>query len=193
MSGGVKKANRELPDDLKQSSVRLNFVSDGFPTYRLGEYYRIHLGETLLGDGEESFYRVEFSQPTRAGVKLCPRCFQPMKAYSETVFRCHAPECTGITGEPSSRTEVYAGPVRGVVRVLTFPEWDRGSETRRVRAGMTWDQHLGKYVQAWQEQTVLLTGSALLVLDRRYNERTLQGVYDAARVITEELGRALRD
>lgn len=186
------KSNRDLPDQLRQSCVMLHFQKP-FPSDRLGEFYRIQLSQEAKRDGEDEFYMVEMSQPRRAGVKLCTLCGLPMKRVSDVLSRCENQSCKTFTGEPSSRQMVYSGPVRGVVRVLTFPDHVAGDEVKTVKAGRNFNFNTGEYEVVTRRISVQMMNVAVLQLDRRYDDRTLRGVLDAARVVTEELGFKLKE
>ena len=194
--------NQQLPDKLKNSCVLLTFAHP-IRSSSVGEFFRIHLTEQMQGDGEESFYLAEQFQPHRVtDHKLCPRCAQRLDRIAQSIAVCRNSRC------PNQGEKVYIGPVRGVIQVMVFPDFvvDRVTETIRVpdpsynppkledflhRRVMRGEFRRTPMVQ--REITIELVNRCLLVLDRRYNDRTLAAVYRTAGEICDIRGWKLAE
>lgn len=176
------KSQRHLPAKDRQSRILLEFTT---PIARrfAGEFQRIHLTRGMLAAGESSFYEAKVFQPHRAPRIKCPICNQPMDPLGPTESKCRNPDCRipGENGLPSDRaTAQYVfnrGPARGVVAVLTLPEFVIHRELRQAHG------------HEWVDETI---DRALLILDRRYDQAVLAAVVRAANQICELYGWGLK-
>lgn len=191
--------NQQLPDTLRQSCVLLTF---GQPvrSANTGEFLRIHLTPGMMQDGEESFYLAEQFQPHRCQVRLCTGCGGRLDRIAEQYAVCRAPACR-LRGK-----RVAFGPVRGVVDVLVFPDFvvDRTVEQFPVPDPAAQPPTLADFLHRrvsrsslrrtptiLQDRMVEWVDRCLLVLDRRYNDRTLASVYRTAGEICDMRGWSL--
>lgn len=153
----VKAINKPLPGAYRQSCVLLRFKKP-INTICVSEFYRIHLTLQQLNGGEDKFYMAEVNQTNRTMARNCPACGTIMAKITTTQQTCREKGCKNF------QRINQCGPIRGVVRVQTFKEW------------IVTDPHHGNQA----------TPAVLLVLDRRYNDNVLAGVYRAAGVICDQ-------
>lgn len=191
----IVSGNKALPEGMRESAVLLTFAQP-VRSARVGEFLRLHLTDGMKQDGEEEFYEAELYQPTRVDPKLCRTCGEQMRRISPVLSACHNPKCA------KRGQRVHDGPVRGVVDVLVFPDFvvDRTVEKIRVpdpsKAPTLADvlkrrvrlSQLGPTPTMDQPMVVEWVDRCVLVLDRRYNARTLAGVYRTAGMLCDMLG-----
>lgn len=164
---------RQIPDQYRQAMV---LVQLAMPIRRMWkeEFLRIQLSHEGLRDGEGDFYRANVVQSHRAGEQFCSRCWKPMRRVLSDTWQCQTATCRNF------RKPVSAGPLRGVVKVaVRLLANDRPAiDCRRANA--------------LDPESVLLPddqlSAVLLCLDRRYNQKTLDGVYRAAAALCEDMG-----
>lgn len=106
---------QRLPLDMRANAVYVEFDTP-VPEYRTGEFMRIRLTPEMLSGGASKFFRPEVYQTHRVKPQNCPGCRKIMREVAEHRWKCENPKCSNY------RREHRAGPVRGVVRVLTFPD-----------------------------------------------------------------------
>lgn len=179
------KENKLLPSELRQRSVLIRFQQP-FPDHLISEFYRIHFTDQMYRDGEDRFYQSEIFQPQNVETKLCPQCSQELKQVQTHKFKCINPRCVQPTGQPTSQLEFITGEVRGVIAVLTFPDFVIGREPHETIVGYTWES--GKPVEVRRKRMMELLSHVLIVLDRRYDAKTLGGVKRTAGELAELLG-----
>lgn len=164
------KANAELPEHMRQMAVLLRFA-EPIKESACGEFLRIHLTPAMLSGGEDGFHLAEVYQPHRHKMFLCPNCHAAMDRINESLARCRNPACLQIDGTPTSEFAVLTGPLRGICRVVVFPDWI--VEHRPAREG---------------EPPVAWVSACMLVLDRRYHPQVLAAIYRTAGAITDMNG-----
>jgi hypothetical protein len=180
------KQNQLLPHELRERAVLIMFQQP-FPDEMISEFYRIHFSDEMLDGGEAEFYQSEIFQPERVKPKLCPGCGQMMKRISPVKSKCINPRCVQPDGVASDKLEFIDGPVRGVIAVLTFPDFVvEREENYRHWVGLTYENQKPK--QIFKTRTREFMDRVLLVLDRRYSEKTLGGVKRTAGLLCEQLG-----
>lgn len=168
---------RHVPEDKRQSQILLTFGRP-IPRRLVSEFQRIHLTPAMFTGGEDRFYQASLFQPHRVARKHCPLCRLPMDPISPTVSKCRNPACEHPdTHEPTSRYEFHRGPLRGVVAVITLPEFVVSREVRET------------FGVRWVDESV---DRALLVLDRRYHLTVLAAVKRTAALICEQWGWGLK-
>lgn len=168
---------RQLPAKDRQSKILLTFGRP-IPRRLVSEFQRIHLTPAMFTGGEDRFYRPAVFQPHRVPRTNCPLCRQPMDPMSPSVSKCRNPRCTmPKTSEPTSQYEFHRGPMRGVVAVITLPDFVVSREKRELH-GVSWVDEL--------------VDRALLVLDRRYDPIVLAAVKRTAALICEQWGWGLK-
>lgn len=168
---------RHVPEDKRQSQVLIRFARP-IPRRLVSEFQRIHLTPAMFNGGEEEFFQATVFQPHRVARKTCPLCGQPMDPMSPTVSKCRNPRCLmPKTSEPTSQYEFHRGPLRGVVAVITLPEFVVSREKRET------------FGTVWVDE---LVDRALLVLDRRYHPIVLAAVKRTAALICEQWGWGLK-
>lgn len=109
------RQQQKLPDSLRQSCIVLEFGRE-VPRHMVGEFLRVHLTRNMLNGGAADFYQPEVFQPQRVKRKLCPMCREPMAAVALFRTKCRNPKCKHYAKEQVN------GPIRGIVKVLVFPE-----------------------------------------------------------------------
>jgi len=171
------KGNRDLPSDKKQSMVLLTFGRP-IPRALAGDFLRIHLSPAMKGGGEDEFHDVGLAQPHRSGPQRCMRCGQYMRQVSVTGYRCGNGQCRDECGRPSALKTQYAGPLRGVVKLMIAPDFVSHRETKTRSTGEV-------YVSEWLNRLIL-------VLDRRYHEVVLAAVYRTAGELCDMRGWKLK-
>jgi len=164
------RANQSLPEHLRQSAVLLRFAAPVRESM-LGEFHRIHLTPAMLDGGEEAFHLAEVYQPDRVKQQRCPNCGHFLDRINPTLARCRNAACLQVDGTPTSEFAIITGPVRGVCKVLTFP--DHIVENRPTIVG-------GRPVP-W-------VNACVLMLDRRYHPVVLAAIYRTAGQICEMNG-----
>lgn len=117
------RANALLPDDQRQSMVRLRF-REWLPKWVAWEFLRIHLSPAMLAGGEQEFYQPEIYQPERVGRPECPGCESSMERLGVWHWICRVPAC------PQYGRLFRQKPNRGVVKVLVPPEFLRAVDGR---------------------------------------------------------------
>lgn len=148
----------QLPEELRQSCVLICFAEPINATL-IQEFLCIRLTDLMSGKGEQSYYLVNRFQPTRTGTRTCPTCRQLMVQLSDNEFHCQNNLC-----EFSTKTMI-AGPRSGIVNVK-YPS------DAVVRTDDKFE-----YID-----------KCVIVLDRRYDESVLAGVFRTANQIAEERG-----
>lgn len=164
------KMQGQLARWLRQSCVLLKF-KEPISRSRTGEFLLIRLSEFMKQNGEGRFYKVDIFQPHRAGRQICPACRQVMARISESTLKCVNAKCDNF----QLRNRI--GPCRGVVKVLTFPDFV--VDTQRIHLPPDLD---GK--PQWRD--VEYVNACVLVLDRRYKESVLAGIYRTAGILCEQ-------
>lgn len=168
---------RQLPESKRQSQIVLSFTKP-IPRRMVSEFQRIHLTEAMLSGSEEKFYEANVFQPHRVRRKNCPLCGFPMDPVGPSVSKCRNKRCTmPETHEPTSQYEFHRGPLRGVVCVVTLPEFVVSREPRE------------SFGQVWTDDRV---DRALLILDRRYDAIVLAAIKRTAALICETWGWGLK-
>lgn len=161
------QAQRALPDEVRQNMILLRFASP-IPRPFAGEFLRIHLTPSMFQAAEEAAYRPEVIQPHRLRPQSCPTCGQRMQRVDVTRWRCRDRLCEG-----STRT-MHAGPIRGVVKIVTTPDCVAHVEsTTRPDGTVRRTEHLDKL---------------LLALDRRYDRKVLAAIYRTAGHLCDQMG-----
>ena len=171
------KGQAGLPDHLKNSIVRIDFV-EPVDARAVADFYRIGLKEVHLqrgesDQGEDSFYLAEIFQPHRVGVRNCPACSGINRQRSVTVSICENPACRLY------KREIADGPVRGVVCVWVPSDWIVAHDSVPAIS------RKGKVIGTLTRE---LTRGALLVLDRRYPDEVLAAVFRSAKELSELKG-----
>lgn len=164
------RANQSLPEPIRQSAVLLRFATP-IRESQCGEFHRIHLTPAMLDGGEAGFWMAESYQPHRLRMRCCPNCGQPLDQVNPSLARCRNKACLQVDGTPTEEFAIVTGPVRGVCKVLTFP--DHIVERRAVSPGgplVTW------------------VSACVLILDRRYHPVVLAAIYRTAGQICEMHG-----
>lgn len=157
----VAKINAGMPDELRGLAVLLTF-DEPIARTLTGEFLRIFLRAEWMSDGnsEGEFYRAEVFQPWRSRVRRkCPQCGMWMSRKSVNEWVCRYRLCS-LSGRI-----LVAGPTRGVIRTIVF------------------DDFVVETVDG-----VEMIDRILLVLDRRYRDPVLAGVYRTAGEICEVMG-----
>lgn len=170
------KSDEEIPQPLRGQSVLLRFA-EAVPSNRVGEFYRVQFTESLLRKGETDFRMAEVVQPQRVGVTTCKRCRKPTtRKDAETTF------CVNRACEVFGKSQ-QCGPVRGVVRVMTFPDHvDYVEEVEMV------DEDGNTII----ERTDYVS-RCLLIFDRRYDDAARVAIVRAAAELCSGLGWRLKD
>lgn len=171
------KYQAALPPADRQHKVHVEFETP-IPAGKASEFYRIHLtqhhltlGENDRGE-ENSFYEAEVFQPDRCGVKHCSSCKMPLAPVSLQVSICRNAKC------PLMGREVVAGPIRGVVKVELKERYFVGTE----KVPLKWR---GRIVGKIEQNMI---SACDLVLDRRYPDQVLAGIFRAAKQLCESTG-----
>ena len=174
--------NRALPDALRDRSVGIEFTKP-VPIHLIEHFYRIRLTQQMLAGGEDDFFMPEIAQPHKVGQQLCPTCDYVMRRVSLRLFQCENPWCVDAGGNPSQSRLHDIGPSRGVVSVMTkFDAMLHGRQQNITFHCGSEHRTIGERVLA----TSIVNG-CLLVLDRRYRQEVLAGVYRTAGLLCEEL------
>lgn len=173
--------SRNLPEVLRGRTVVIQFRAP-VRDVALEQFYRIHLTAPMLAGGEEKFFQPEIIQPHRMRPR-CRLCGARLSQTGATTFRCMQPGCTH-EGRPSRLVTRVAGPMRGVVKVLTSFNATMGGKPVSVTfvVGREPVRTRGRVRMAE------LAKGALLVLDRRYHDAVLCAVYRTAGGICDQLG-----
>jgi len=171
------RANRSLPDDLKQSCVLLAFVIP-IEHYHASEFLNIRLTRMMLAGGECDYYMSHRAQPDRIGDQQCVWCFEKMERTGAERFTCRTAGCmmidkTGAAFAPAYAVDQWHGPTRGVVQTFVDPRFITHTV---IRDGRPLD----------------FTDRILLMLDRRYREEILCAIYRTAGQICDEKGWMIR-
>lgn len=164
------RSNLALPEHMRQSAVLLRFA-EPIRESACGEFHRIHLTADMLSGGEQGFYLADVFQPHRVAMRCCPNCGQPLDQINPSLARCRNKACLQVDGTPTEEFAIITGPVRGICKVLVFP--DHIVERRPVSPGgppVTW------------------VSACVLVLDRRYHEIVMAAIYRTAGQICEMNG-----
>ena len=173
----------ELPISERQNTILLKF-REAVPHSRTAEFYRIHLTRQMAADGEGEFYRPEVFQPGQShSTKVCLRCRLPMGRINQCDWKCQNSRCDNY------RRVVQSGPKRGVVNVQIHPSWIveevvRPSPIRRPHGEVITHSRTGVLLTS----KVVMVRQCQVVLDRRYDERTLAAVYRTACQVAETMG-----
>lgn len=168
---------RHLPAEKRQSQVLLSFTKP-IPRRLVSEFQRIHLTPAMLTGGEGEFYESKIFQPHRVRRKHCPLCGELMDPITPSVSKCRNRGCRmPDTLEPTSQYEFHRGPLRGVVCVVTLPEFVVSREPMTSHGLTFLDERVDR---------------ALLVLDRRYHPIVLASIKRTAALICETWGWGLK-
>lgn len=183
------KHNKELPADKRQDHILLKFAK---PLKRsaVKEFFRIHLTAAMHAQGEEGFFQAEILQGSRSQKGgLCKNCGQQMDRPAEAWCICRNDACR------NAGKRVYTGKPRGVVGVLIFPDFVCSTETvtEKLMTGNPLDLLNGKMTleqfkklpSVEVRREVEFVNQCLLVLDRRYPDSVLAGVYRTAGTICD--------
>lgn len=172
----LQRAN--IPPDQRGAVVWVEFL-EPILNSELSHFYRVQISEVNLQKGEndrgeESFFRPEITQPYRTKTRACGTCGVIMRKKSEIWQVCENRRC------PKCEIDVYAGPVRGVVRVVTGTDSVVGYERDIIR-----DKKTGQIVSEIILQRVK---NCVLVLDRRYPDYVLEDVFRLVKRLAETNG-----
>lgn len=181
---------------MRQSSVLLQFA-EPIRSHTIGEFHRIQLSRSMAGDGEADFYQPEIYQRKRTVEPvMCPRCFRELDRLSQNLATCRNSRC-----EISGR-KIVVGPLRGVIHVMVFDEFvvERTQETVKVPdpAGriLTLSEVMNnrsllkkvppsRYVDS--TRIIEWVNACVIVLDRRYSEKTLAAIYRTAGELCDQM------
>lgn len=168
-TAALLRHQQQLPEDIRQSCVMLVF-EEPINAALLNEFVTIRLTPTMQLRGEENFYMVNRVQPDRLGVKFCPKCRESLHPISLNEFQCVNRQCpvSGTAG-------VVAGPRTGVLGVRIAPEFVTRTE-----------------VSPSSGRSIEYVDRCVIVLDRRYDQDTLAGIFRTANWIAEERGWKLK-
>ena len=171
------RANRTLPDELKQSCLLLAFRKP-IECYGSRAFLNIRFTPMMFAGGEDDYYMTHRVQEHRAGDQRCVWCHQTMKRTGLETYHCQTPNCHMIDkhGQPvrlGSSIGQWHGPVRGVIQAFVDPRFITHQVVR-------------------QNQPVDFCDRVLLMLDRRYRDEVLCAVYRTAGQICDEKGWRIR-
>ena len=170
------KAQIELPEKLRSIAVRLRF-SRAVPRRMVGDFMRIQLTRGMLEAGEDEFWMAEVYQPDRARVGKCPACDKKQIPITSAIRKCDNPKCD-IAGKP-----IRTGPVRGVVKVVVTDDDVIDREVKKVES----KSKLFGTTQAFDDINEWII-SCVLMLDRRYPDKTIASVVRTADKVCQEYG-----
>jgi len=158
--------NQLLPEKQRQSMILLEFLKP-IAEHQCEEFLRIQLTESMLSDGEGEFYQAEIYQATRTGMQKCKSCQHLMTHPLKNVWKCINSKCKAYLKKQ------IVGPLRGVVTIQVFPDFISHTET---------------FTNNQVSHEVAYVNRCCLVLDRRYDERTLAAVKRTASALCDLMG-----
>jgi hypothetical protein len=172
------RRNQLLPPQFRQSAVMLQF-SKPLASWMLDQFHRVHLTPEMLLGGEDGFFKAEVFQPQHVEPRACPRCDEMLLPVGENRSRCHNPRCRDArTGEPTSIKAFVTGPIRGVIKILTFPDHVADVVMKTTADG--------------QRYRVEYFSACVLILDRRYRPEVLAAVYRTCGELCDQMGWGLK-
>lgn len=167
------RRNNQLPVEMRQRAVFLQFGKP-LASFLIDQFHRVHLTPDMLLGGEDEFYQAEVFQPHLVTPQPCPRCDTILTPIGVNRSRCMNPRCRDRDGRPSSEHDVISGPVRGVVKILTFPDHVVEVEMKTTPDG--------------QRYAVEHLSACVVVLDRRYRVEVLAAVYRTCGMLCDQMG-----
>lgn len=178
------RLNRSLPDELRDSSVVVQFAAP-VPSRRLANFHYVHLSPPMLAGGESTFWQPQIRQPHRIGRQVCLTCRGELWRVGEADYRCINPRCRQDNGRPTSELIQGIRPHRGVVAVRdTFKAQHRGQlRTIEFVVGCETVTMAGGV-----KRSDPLVAGCLLVLDRRYHDAVLCAVARTANDVCHLMG-----
>jgi len=178
------RANQMLPEELRQSCLRVEFV-EPIPKVRATHFYRIRLTALLMENGEDEYYMPEIVQANRLKNQVCTRCRRSLKRTDVQTSYCETKGC-----EHYGRA-FHTGPVRGVVKVQVTPEDVAGVELVTSKGGVL---KVGRhqYQIPGAQQSVEMIKAATLMLDRRYKPEVLVAIGRTVDELGLEVGWSIR-